>query len=141
MSTARMTPERIKELRSLYQDRSTNARDVIHECLDEIERMKQGTETAMTNPARQAAERIAKDTTPWYGLTRANPDWVEEVVQEAINSATAELKAKYYRSLEDITRERDEAREAARELWKEYIRRGPESSNFSQRFPWLRETT
>lgn len=40
-----------------------------------------------------------------------------------------------------LTRERDEAREAARALWKEYIRRGPESSNFSQRFPWLKETT
>lgn len=35
-----MTPERIAELRLMYHSPSTNKTKVIHECLDEIERLQ-----------------------------------------------------------------------------------------------------
>lgn len=75
--------------------------------------------------ARQAAERILDHVSTRWPIVRVND--VANIIQEAIDTATA-----------DITRERDEAREAARRILNWPALSDNRHCEYVERWPWLR---
>ena len=75
----------------------------------------------MTDHAREAVRSVIFRLWPYSHIspTQRQIDLAVTDVQLAIDSATAELKARYCRSLEDVSKERGELRKVAARLAEE----------------------